>query len=59
MLAQTVRLLFVALGGAWLIAAGAGAQAFFLLAAASMAVLGVLAALSVALSRWGARGQPV
>mgnify|MGYP000852405617 FL=1 len=58
-LAQTARLLFVALGGAWLIAAGAGAQAFFLLAAASMAVLGVLAALSVALSRWGARMQPV
>ena len=52
-LAQTARLVFIAIGGWWLTTHGAGAEAFFLLAAASMVVLGGLSALSVMLTRWG------
>jgi putative MATE family efflux protein len=52
-LAQTARLVFVAIGGAWLLAHGATAANFFALAAASMVVLGTLSALSVVLTRWG------
>ena len=39
-LAQTARLVFIALGGCWLTTHGANAQGFFVLAAASMVVLG-------------------
>jgi MATE family, multidrug efflux pump len=52
-LAQTARLVFVAIGGWWLLAQGATAASFFMLAAASMVVLGTLSALSVVLTRWG------
>jgi len=51
-LAQTARLLFVAGGGWWLSVHGATPANFFALAAASMAVLGVLSAASVILTRW-------
>lgn len=52
-LAQTARLLFIALGGWWLSMHHAAAADFFVLAAASMVVLGVLSASSVVLTRWG------
>jgi MATE family, multidrug efflux pump len=52
-LAQSARLVFIALGGWWLSARGATAANFFTLAAASMVVLGVLSASSVVLTRWG------
>jgi hypothetical protein len=52
-LAQTARLVFIALGGYWLSTHGATAQSFFVLAASSMVVLGSLSCLSVILTRWG------
>jgi Na+-driven multidrug efflux pump len=52
-LAQSARLVFIALGGWWLSTHGATAANFFALAAASMVVLGGLSALSVVLTRWG------
>jgi Na+-driven multidrug efflux pump len=58
-LAQSARLVFIALGGWWLSTHGATAANFFALAAASMAVLGVLSASSVALTRWGPKAGPV
>jgi putative MATE family efflux protein len=51
-LAQTARLVFVAAGGVWLSTHDATAANFFILAAASMVVLGVLSAASVVLTRW-------
>src|ERR1700753_268802 len=54
-LAQTARLVFIALGGYWLTVHGANAQGFFVLAAASMVVLGTLSCASVILTRWGPR----
>ncbi|MEA2863576.1 MAG: hypothetical protein QOC84_1532 [Bradyrhizobium sp.] len=54
-LAQTARLVFIAVGGWWLSTHGATAANFFTLAAASMVVLGVLSALSVIGTRWGPR----
>jgi Na+-driven multidrug efflux pump len=58
-LAQSARLVFIALGGWWLSTHNATAASFFALAAASMAVLGVLSASSVVLTRWGPRGGQV
>jgi hypothetical protein len=58
-LAQTARLLFVGLGGWWLLRHEATAANFFALAAASMVVLGTLSALSVVLTRWGPKAAPV
>src|ERR1700716_3926410 len=58
-LAQSARLLFIGLGGWWLSMHGATAVNFFALAAASMAVLGVLSASSVILTRWGPKAGPV
>jgi hypothetical protein len=52
-LAQTGRLVFIALGGWMLAAHGATAGNFFMLAASSMVVLGVLSCGSVILTRWG------
>jgi putative MATE family efflux protein len=52
-LAQTGRLVFIALGGWMLAAHGATAGNFFVLAASSMVVLGVLSCGSVILTRWG------
>jgi Na+-driven multidrug efflux pump len=58
-LAQTARLVFIALGGFWLSTHGATAQNFFVLAAASMVVLGTLSCLSVILTRWGPKRATV
>ena len=58
-LAQTARLLFVAAGGWWLSMHDATAASFFTLAAASMVVLGLLSASSVALTRWAPKGGVV
>jgi Na+-driven multidrug efflux pump len=54
-LAQTARLVFVAAGGWWLSMRDASPANFFVLAAASMVVLGVLSAASVVMTRWGPR----
>jgi Na+-driven multidrug efflux pump len=54
-LAQTVRLLFIAIGGWWMSLRDAPAADFFILAAASMVLLGVLSTSSVILTRWGPR----
>jgi putative MATE family efflux protein len=56
-LSQTVRLLFIAAGGWWLVTHDAPATNFFLLAAVSMVVLGVLSAASVFLTRWGPKSE--
>ncbi len=58
-LAQTARLVFVLAGGGWLISQGATGTHFFWLAAASMILLGVLAAAAVRFTNWGARVVPV
>jgi hypothetical protein len=58
-LAQTARLLFVTLGGWWLLMHQPTAANFFTLAAASMVVLGTLSALSVVLTRWGPKPAAV
>jgi Na+-driven multidrug efflux pump len=58
-LAQTARLLFVAAGGWWLSMHDATAASFFTLAAASMVVLGLLSASSVALTRWAPKVREV
>jgi putative MATE family efflux protein len=57
-LAQTARLLFIGIGGWWLSTHDATAQNFFVLAAASMVVLGSLSSLSVVLTRWGPKSGP-
>jgi Na+-driven multidrug efflux pump len=54
-MAQTARLLFIGCGGWWLSTHGATAANFFVLAASSMGVLGVLSCVSVILTRWGPR----
>jgi putative MATE family efflux protein len=58
-LAQSARLLFIALGGWWLSTHDATAANFFALAASSMVVLGVLSCLSVILTRWGPKHEAV
>ena len=58
-LAQTARLAFIATGGWYLSTHGATAQNFFVLAASSMVVLGVLSCLSVILTRWGPKRAPL
>jgi Na+-driven multidrug efflux pump len=58
-LAQSARLLFIAVGGWWLSTHEATAANFFALAAASMMVLGVLSCLSVILTRWGPKHEAV
>src|SRR6202790_245935 len=54
-LAQTVRLLFIGLGGWWLSLHHATATNYFALAATSMVVLGVLSAASVVWTDWGSK----
>jgi putative MATE family efflux protein len=54
-LAQTARLIFVVACGGWLISQGATGPHFFWLAAASMILLGVLAAVAVKFTNWGSR----
>jgi putative MATE family efflux protein len=59
-LAQTARLVFIACGGWWLSTHDAGAGSFFMLAASSMVLIGVLSSTSVVLTRWGpTRTAPV
>jgi putative MATE family efflux protein len=58
-LAQTARLIFIAVGGWYLSTHGATAADFFVLAASSMVVLGVLSCASVILTRWGPKGEAV
>jgi putative MATE family efflux protein len=58
-LAQTARLVFVMAGGWWLMSRGATSAHFFWLAAASMILLGVLAAAAVRLASWGQRAANV
>lgn len=58
-LAQTARLVFIAVGGWWLSTHNATAVNFFTLAAASMVVLGTLSAASVVLTRWGPKRRPI
>jgi Na+-driven multidrug efflux pump len=58
-LAQTARLLFIGTGGWWLSTHDATAANFFVLAAASMVVLGVLSCASVILTRWEPKHDPV
>ncbi len=53
-LAQTARLIFIAIGGWILMSYGAGVQAFFMLAAASMLLLGLTGVASVKFTKWGA-----
>jgi Na+-driven multidrug efflux pump len=52
-LSQTGRLIFVAVGGSLLAAANATDTSFFMLAAGSMATLGLGTALAVHLTSWG------
>jgi MATE family, multidrug efflux pump len=54
-LAQTARLVFIAVYGWWLSTHAATAQGFFWLAASSMVVLGVLSCFSVVFTPWGPR----
>jgi putative MATE family efflux protein len=58
-LAQSARLLFIGGGGWWLSTHNATATNYFVLAATSMVVLGVLSASSVFLSRWEPKGGAV
>jgi Na+-driven multidrug efflux pump len=58
-LAQTARLVFIAVGGWWLSTHDAGAGSFFVLAASSMVMIGVLSTASVVLTRWGPKPVPV
>ena len=58
-MAQTARLLFIGTGGWWLSTHNATAQDFFVLASASMVVLGVLSCVSVILTRWGPKQAQV
>ena len=58
-LAQSARLLFIAIGGWWMSIHGASAANFFVLAASSMVLLGVLSTLSVILTRWGPRDSRI
>jgi len=52
-LAGTIRLLMVGLGGWWLVSIGAPAWTLFALAGAAMVAFGLATALSVRLTRWG------
>jgi putative MATE family efflux protein len=52
-LAGTIRLLLVGVGGWWLVSINAPAWALFALAGAAMTVFGLSTALSVHLARWG------
>ncbi len=56
-LAQTARLLFIVLGGWYLMSRETSAESFFMLTAASMASLGLLSCAAVAFTRWGPRKE--
>lgn len=57
-LAQTARLIFVVAGGWWLMQRGATGTEFFWLAAASMILLGILAAAAVRFTDWNPKARP-
>jgi putative MATE family efflux protein len=52
-LSQTVRLIFIAAGGAWLASIDATSTSFFILAACSMVLLGLSCVTAVKLTPWG------
>ncbi|MFB9269029.1 MATE family efflux transporter [Bradyrhizobium erythrophlei] len=52
-LAGTIRLLMVGIGGWWLAASGAPAWTLFALVGAAMVVFGLATALTIKLTRWG------
>nr|WP_244645987.1 MATE family efflux transporter [Bradyrhizobium campsiandrae] len=52
-LAQTARLVFIGLGGWYLLSQEATAESFFALTATSMILLGLLSCAAVAVTRWG------
>jgi putative MATE family efflux protein len=58
-LAQTARLAFIAAGGWWLTAHGAGSMDYFVLASASMVLLGLLSAAAVRWTHWGSETAPL
>lgn len=58
-LAQTARLIFISIGGWWLMSQGGTAEGFFKLAAASMVLLGTSSAASVIWSNWGSSAARV
>jgi MATE family, multidrug efflux pump len=58
-LAQTARLIFISVGGWWLSTHDATAGSFFVLAASSMVMIGVLSTASVVFTRWGPKPAPV
>ena len=58
-LAQTARLVFVSAGGWWLSMYAPTAANFFMLAAASMVVLGLLSVASVIFTRWAPKRAAV
>jgi len=58
-LSQTARLIFIAVGGWWLSTHDATAGSFFVLAASSMVLIGVLSTASVVFTRWGPKPVPV
>ena len=51
-LAATLRLVLIAVGGAWLAAAGTGVEGYFWLVAAGMALYGLATAAAVRATRW-------
>jgi len=57
-LAQTARLVFIAAGGALLIAMQAGATSFYLLSGGSMVLLGLACAAAVKFTSWGSDASP-
>lgn len=54
-LSQTGRLVFIAVGGTWLTSINATDTSFFILAATSMATLGLTTAFAVWVTSWGPR----
>jgi MATE family, multidrug efflux pump len=52
-LAQSARLIFIVVGGTWLVSIDAAASSFFTLAACSMVLLGLSCMAAVKLTSWG------
>ena len=57
-LASTLRLLLVALGGAWVAQTGAGVDALFALVGASMAAYGLATSAAIFFTPWEAERKP-
>jgi Na+-driven multidrug efflux pump len=56
-LSQTARLIFIAVGGIWLMSIGATVTSFFVLAACSMVLHGLLCATAVKLTSWDVKAE--